>query len=188
MYIFSLWDSFLNIVDEVKCLLFTGMTCLVVGLPVFIVFLLKWDASAEFERNSTITSCKVVDIDRTGSCYSKNGSPTSKYTYTVETPFCDDTLIREDDHCTSNPLSMNTTKECKVLNDCSNFKWNHNTVINRNSAFVGLAFISAGVYVCMLISVVLRKKCRSKSVGEVHGLPIKQVNLQESGPDPPEWV
>eukprot|EP01060_Flectonema_neradi_P020622 TRINITY_DN28130_c0_g1_i1.p1 TRINITY_DN28130_c0_g1~~TRINITY_DN28130_c0_g1_i1.p1 ORF type:complete len:197 (+),score=23.54 TRINITY_DN28130_c0_g1_i1:50-640(+) len=134
---------------ETIVILTFGLACLIIGLPIFVVYYLKWEASVEYENQSTATTCKVLEVSTPGICTDKNNRQTGvKHAYKVQTPLCDATLYRSDDDCHPFPLTVNTVKGCRVHDSCTSFKWKHQSTANMNSAFVGAAFVILSFVCC----------------------------------------
>eukprot|EP01060_Flectonema_neradi_P037372 TRINITY_DN750_c2_g1_i1.p1 TRINITY_DN750_c2_g1~~TRINITY_DN750_c2_g1_i1.p1 ORF type:complete len:226 (+),score=41.23 TRINITY_DN750_c2_g1_i1:69-680(+) len=123
----------------------------IIGLPVFVVYLLRWESSVDYENNSTVTTCKVLQVTIPGICTDKNNRQTGiRYAYNVATPLCDAVLYRADDVCNPIPLTVGTVKGCRVHDSCNSFKWKHQTTANMNSAFVGAAFLVLSMVCCFV--------------------------------------
>eukprot|EP01060_Flectonema_neradi_P029378 TRINITY_DN4054_c0_g2_i1.p1 TRINITY_DN4054_c0_g2~~TRINITY_DN4054_c0_g2_i1.p1 ORF type:complete len:231 (+),score=28.41 TRINITY_DN4054_c0_g2_i1:70-693(+) len=116
-----------------------GLLMFIIGLPVLVVFSIRYEASVEYEGMSTYTNCTVVEIEELSKCPRHHKIT---YGYHVLTPVCGDVvLFREDDDCNRHPLLLNSTRNCVVRDDCRSFKWKHQTTANLNSAIVGGSFL-----------------------------------------------
>eukprot|EP01060_Flectonema_neradi_P017104 TRINITY_DN2385_c0_g1_i1.p1 TRINITY_DN2385_c0_g1~~TRINITY_DN2385_c0_g1_i1.p1 ORF type:complete len:208 (+),score=16.34 TRINITY_DN2385_c0_g1_i1:62-625(+) len=137
----------------------------IVGLPVFIAFYLRWQDSVDFEDNSTVTTCKILQVTTSQICTDDNGGYTgTKWGYNVETPRCPGAVIyRGDDTCNDSPLLVNSSRECRVHDDCQRFKWKHHTTTNKNSAFVGAAFLGLSFVLCIIFCVLFVQNQRRKA-------------------------
>ena len=119
------------------------LICLV-GSPVTVVFYVRWDASKEYERNSFIADCIVLRSESAEKCRGKSGNHVgNRWGYNVVIPLCgnDTILYKSDDTCNRNPIPINTTKQCWVENDCSQFKWSHSTTYNVRGFIAGLVVL-----------------------------------------------
>ena len=155
----------------------TSVIFFIIGLPVFIVFTLRWRDSVDFEENSTLTGCTVVGIKTVRKCIGKGGSTTGyEWAYNVHVALCDNKILyRADDNCNGEALQNGTTHSCKVHNDCDSFKWNHDTEANKNSSFIGAGFLAASFLVAvgaLIIAVRDRDICFS-------ALPVARTNVKK---------
>eukprot|EP01060_Flectonema_neradi_P017105 TRINITY_DN2385_c0_g1_i2.p1 TRINITY_DN2385_c0_g1~~TRINITY_DN2385_c0_g1_i2.p1 ORF type:complete len:206 (+),score=30.61 TRINITY_DN2385_c0_g1_i2:65-619(+) len=141
-----------------------GVTLFVVGLPLFVVFYLRWQDSVDFEDNSTVTTCKILQVTTSQICTDDNGAYAgTKWGYNVETPRCPGAVIyRGDDTCNDSPLLVNSSRECRVHDDCQRFKWKHHTTANKNYAFVGAALLGLSFVLLMIFCILFVQRRRRK--------------------------
>ena len=161
-------------------LVFFACVMLIIGLPVFIVFTLRWRDSVDFEENSTLTDCRVVQRKTIKICenedYTYRGTT---WGYNVEVRFCNNKILyRGDDGCNYSAIPVGEVHPCRVHNNCDKFKWNHETEKNKNGSFVGAGFLGVSL---VLFAVAFYCHLRKKKV--VPPTTIRQTPHQTSNPD-----
>ena len=161
-------------------LAFFGCVMLIIGLPVFIVFTLRWRNSADFESNSTSTECRVVKRKTIMTCKREDGDYLgTQWGYNVEVRFCNNKILyRGDDECNYSAIPVGEVRPCRVHDNCDSFKWNHATEKNKNSSFVGAGFLGVSF---VLFAVAFYCHLRKKKV--VPPTTTRQTPHQTSNPD-----
>ena len=150
-----------------------GVIFFIIGLPMFIVFTLRWRDSVDFEENSTLTDCTVVKVKTIQTCTDDNGAYTgTRWGYNVEVPLCNNkNLYRGDDTCNDAAISLGSTRLCRVHDDCETFKWKHQTEVNKNVSFVGAGILGVSFVLFAVAFYLCLKKKNSHSTTRVTAAP-----------------
>ena len=145
-------------------LVVVGCLAFIPGVPICVVFSLRWSDSVIYEHDSVDTNCTIVALESTGLCTGGRGNLIGHtWAYDVATPACDDIIHDVDDQCNFDSVISNQTFECHVHNDCGSFKSKHNTNINRKASFVGSSLVLLSIILCG-ISIYLHKEMASKPI------------------------
>eukprot|EP01060_Flectonema_neradi_P031918 TRINITY_DN496_c2_g1_i1.p1 TRINITY_DN496_c2_g1~~TRINITY_DN496_c2_g1_i1.p1 ORF type:complete len:275 (+),score=57.71 TRINITY_DN496_c2_g1_i1:365-1189(+) len=174
--------------DEVAfCFTLIGCAAFIAGVPVCIVYSLKWKASVEYERESVEDTCTVLTSEVETSCKDKYGKVLGhKWTYTVKTSQCGDkVLCRTDDTCNKNPLPVGLVRDCRIHFNCESFKWRSKTEVNRVGSIVGGGVIGISLILLGISIGNLYKKHKKAKSLSAWTPPVNNVFIEVPSAQPP---
>eukprot|EP01060_Flectonema_neradi_P031927 TRINITY_DN496_c2_g1_i8.p1 TRINITY_DN496_c2_g1~~TRINITY_DN496_c2_g1_i8.p1 ORF type:complete len:254 (+),score=53.11 TRINITY_DN496_c2_g1_i8:81-842(+) len=164
-----------------------GCAAFIVGVPVCIVYSLKWKASVEYERESVEGTCTVLTSVIDSTCKGRHGTIEGhRWTYTVKSSQCGDkVLCRTDDTCNKNPLPVGLVRDCRIHFNCESFKWRSKTEVNRVGSIVGGGVIGISLILLGISIGNLYKKHKKAKSLSAWTPPVNNVFIEVPSAQPP---